>query len=251
MSDLELTAYRVSEGPHFDLEPAPLKREWIDLTDKAFARRCLPLMIANQHGWWVRNDVAFRALYLGGHDLARVVIEPLEEFPAAAESHFGSGILTFSLPWIFRTPPGWNLHVGGPANYAKDGIAPLEGIVETDWATATFTMNWRFLVENTWVRFERGEPICQLTPVRRGDVELFQPVERPVSDDPELEAVYRAWGESRDAFNASLKERTNTEEWQGHYHRGQSVDGTKAPEHQTRLHVKPLQNGPAAADGGG
>jgi Family of unknown function (DUF6065) len=43
---------------------------------------------------------------------------------------------------VFRTPPGCNLYVRGPANSPKDGIAALEGIIETDWSEATFTMNW-------------------------------------------------------------------------------------------------------------
>ena len=49
-------------------------------------------------------------------------------------SHFGDGILTWHLPILFRTPPGYNLLVRGPANYPKDAVSPLEGIVETDWA---------------------------------------------------------------------------------------------------------------------
>ncbi|HMZ02762.1 MAG TPA: DUF6065 family protein, partial [Burkholderiaceae bacterium] len=57
-------------------------------------------------------------------------------------SHFGSGILTFSLPYLFRTSPGYGMLVRGPTNCAKDGAAPLDGIVETDWAPYSFTMNW-------------------------------------------------------------------------------------------------------------
>src|SRR3712207_8402233 len=36
-----------------------------------------------------------------------------------ARSHFGSGILTWNLPFLFRTPPGYNLHVRGPANWDR------------------------------------------------------------------------------------------------------------------------------------
>ena len=47
------------------------------------------------------------------------------------KSHFGEAVLTFSLPYLFRTPRGVNLWVKGPSNWIKDGIQPLEGIVET------------------------------------------------------------------------------------------------------------------------
>lgn len=52
-------------------------------------------------------------------------------------SHFGAGVVTFTVPYLFRTPPSYNLHVRGPTNMPKDGIYPLEGIVETDWSQAS------------------------------------------------------------------------------------------------------------------
>jgi hypothetical protein len=237
----ELTAYQVSDGTGVEMLPAPIKRDWMDATIDRFAYRCLPLNIAASSGWWLTNPVAFRAMWIGGDPIERLIVEPLEEdAKPIAESHFGSGILTFGPPWLFRTPPGWNLRVGGPVNYLKDGIAPLEGIVETDWATATFTMNWRFTATNQWVIFERGEPFCQISPVRRGDVELFTPVERDI-DDSDFADVYRAWGKARDEFNAGLRDGTADEKaWQGHYARGQSIDYSKAPEHQTKIKLRPL-----------
>ena len=42
-----------------------------------------------------------------------------------AESLFGHGILTWTLPYLFRTPPGYNLLARGPANWPKDGSAHL------------------------------------------------------------------------------------------------------------------------------
>jgi hypothetical protein len=35
----------------------------------------------------------------------------------------------------------------------KDGLAPLEGIVEADWAVVPFTMNWK-LIRTVPVGFE-------------------------------------------------------------------------------------------------
>ncbi len=63
------------------------------------------------------------------------------QYPAT--SMFGHGILTFHIPFLVRTHPGYNLLVRGPANMPRDGVSPLEGIVETDWAVATFTMSWQ------------------------------------------------------------------------------------------------------------
>ena len=50
----------------------------------------------------------------------------------------------FSNSIPFQDTRGWNLMVRGPTNSSKDGIVALDGIIETDWAHSTFTMNWRF-----------------------------------------------------------------------------------------------------------
>lgn len=239
--DQTLTAYRTSPDP-FTIIAAPHKREWMDETPDRFAYRCLPMVIANQAGWWILNPTPFRALWLGGAGLDRIVIESPDD-EAHVESHFGSGILTFSLPWLFRTSPGWNILARGPANYHKDGIMPLEGLVETDWSTATFTMNWRFTSQGTWVHFLADEPICQITPMRRGDLEGFSPIELPITTDPELADSHEAWGESRLDFNEALAEGRDTalvDKWQRHYTRGVTRDGHKAPEHQTQLRLQPF-----------
>jgi hypothetical protein len=106
-----------------------------------FANRCLPLRIANQAGWFILNSHPLRVTWTGGNDLSALEVESLDPSVAPpAASHFGSGILTWNIPYLFRTPPGYNLHARGPANWPKDGACPLEGIVETDWAVSTFTI---------------------------------------------------------------------------------------------------------------
>lgn len=48
-----LSAYRIEDFPSMPIIPAPTQRTWMDATDDRFAYRCLPLNIANQHGWWL------------------------------------------------------------------------------------------------------------------------------------------------------------------------------------------------------
>ena len=152
-SGLRLIAYEHTNV----IEPVAVRkaspqRDWMDATHHRFAYRCLPLVIANQAGWMISCPATFRAHWSGGSGLSAITIHipegqggygplPPQLFIA---SHFGSGVLTFSLPYLFRTSPGYNLWVKGPVNMIKDGIQPLEGMVETDWAHATFTMNWKF-----------------------------------------------------------------------------------------------------------
>lgn len=238
-----IVAHAIDVARPMPIVPAPIHRDWMDATNEQFARRCLPLLIANQSGWWVLNSHGFRASWDGGNGLGSLTILYAEKCPPyPAGSMFGHGILTFTIPYLIRTPPGYNLLVRGPANAPKDGIAALEGVVETDWAVATFTMNWRFTRPDHVVTFERDEPICMLVPTPRGELESFQPVLRSLEQGPELAAAHRRWAQSRQRFNAlvATRLRTGPRLWQKHYFHGAAPDGTVAPEHQLRLHLRPF-----------
>lgn len=93
--------------------------------------------------------------------------------PLLALSHFGHAVLTFNVNALFRTEPGYDLMVTGPLNQPKDGLQPLTGVAETDWAPFTFTMNWKFTRNLTTIAFECDEPSCRIFPLKRGLVEGF------------------------------------------------------------------------------
>jgi hypothetical protein len=143
----------------------------MNATDEHFANRCLPMLIANQAGWFVLNPRALRVTWTGGNSRDSLRIESVGGgLPPPAVSHFGHGILTWNLPYLFRTPPGYSLLVRGPANWPKDGIYPLEGIV-AGWSEATFTMNWKVTRPDHSITFEEDEPICMVVPFRVGELE--------------------------------------------------------------------------------
>ena len=160
---------------------------------------------------------------------------------------FGYGILTWTIPYLFRTDPGWNLLARGPANHPKDGIQALEGLIETDWATATFTMNWKLTRPGHPVRFEAGEPFCAIVPQRRNELESFHPEKRPLADNEELERGFHQWERRRDE-QIMLKfvsrygkvDGFDPNEWQKDYFRGRTADGHPAPEHQTKRRLRPF-----------
>ncbi len=238
---LPLIAYERGGAGEVSIVVGELERAWMNETPNRFAYRCLPLLIANQSGWMILNTHRFAATWNGGPGLDSITVEYFDYVPGMtryALSHFGSGVLTFSVPYLFRTPPGFNMHVRGPANQPKDGIVALEGIVETDWSDATFTMNWRFTRPNQRVVFEEDEPIAMISPVRRGDVERFRPVFRALETDKQTEAGFIAFNQSRAEFNKGIQ--TNDPEavkagWQRHYMRGETTAGKRASEHQTAV----------------
>ena len=246
----ELIAYRLGKNPKMRLAAASANRDWMDKTDKRFANRCLPMLIANQAGWTILNGRAFRAMWLGRSDLDGIVIEPTGGTPCAASSHFGHGILTFTLPFLFRTPPGVSLLFRGPVNAPKDSIAPLEGLVETDWAVATATMNWQFTRPHAWVEFAVDEPVCMVVPQQIPLLEQMQPRLLDIVENPEINQGHRAWSDSRRLFNENLRnhdpEATKIS-WQRHYFQGTSPlpETGRTENHRTRLKIREFD--PSAA----
>lgn len=220
----------------------------MDATPEAFAYRCLPLKLANQHGWEILSPCGFDVTWDGGPGVESVAINP----DAGTEPHeapvslFGQGVVTFHIQAILRTPPGWNLSLGGPPNQMKDGIAPLSGIIETDWSPYTFTMNWRFTRPDHTVRFERDEPIAFFFPVERHGLESFEADLASIDDAPDLKSQFETWSASRDEFQrwvATGNPKSPSEKWQKLYYRGLRPDLVKgAQDHQTSLRACPLGN---------
>jgi hypothetical protein len=241
---MKLTAY-VIDGHIVDIRPAPVERDWMDNTDQRYAYRCLPLSIANAHGWEILCSAGFTAIWDGGRDKESVRVVPDPGTHAPALGHFGAGVLTFHVSCLFRTEPAYDLMVQGPINAPKDAIAALTGIIETDWSPFSFTMNWQFTRPGIPVRFERGEPFCHLMPVRRGELETIEPELRLLSENPELRLEHETWTANRKKFNTDLQEpgsEAQAEKWQKLYHRGVAPSGTAgAADHQTRLKVKPFK----------
>lgn len=236
---LKLVAYQTHARPDMRIVPAPAHRSWMDETSGQFAYRCLPLLIANQAGWYVLNSHQVRIGWDGGEAISSVALEYPEGYaPFPASSHFGHGIVTWILPYLFRTPPGYNLLVRGPANCPKEGAYPLEGIIETDWAVSSFTMNWKLTRPGETITFNKDEPICMIVPQRRGEIELFAPEVRPLEEDPELALRARGWAESRRRFLEGLSSPGSMETWQKHYFQGATPDGSHGENHQTRLKVR-------------
>lgn len=190
----------VLDGHTLDIRPAPHERAWMDATEQRYAYRCLPLAIANAHGWELLCQSGFEASWDGSNALAAITISADADTQAPAISHFGYGVLTFHVPCLFRTDTGIDLFVTGPLNRPKDGIGALSGMVETDWSPHTFTMNWRFTRPGR-VRFEAGEPFCHLFPLQRQLIEQVQPQWKPLSEAPQLAQQHADWTRAARAFS--------------------------------------------------
>jgi hypothetical protein len=230
---MKITAYTIYNP--LSIEIPSKKRKWMDDTHNAFAYRCLPLTVANGFGWNVLNPHRFSVTWNGGKEIKDLVVnDPTGKH--LAQSHFGSGVVTFNLGFLIRTESNHNLYVKGPANNPKRGVTALEGVVETDWLPFTFTMNWKITEPNFEVVFEEGEPICSFFPFERGYLEKWEPEVKEIVENPEIFVKYHEWAGSRMKYNKTLD--TNGNRGERDYLRGQHKDGTKFEGHQNNITAK-------------
>ena len=173
------------------------------------AYHCLPLVIANQWGWQVLCPTDVQVTWDGslGPSGLTVAVDP--GFALTIKSQFGSGIVTFSPPWLFRTAPGWDLYVKGPSNRWKANCVALEGVVETWWLNYTFTLNWK-LIEPGTVHFAQGrEPgPARARPAR--DVRLTHAPWRRPSATPSPEPRRSCCGGDKSGARSRINPATST-----------------------------------------
>jgi hypothetical protein len=237
----ELTCYRLSPTSP-ELKPASSERDWMDASLDRFAYRCIPLSIANASGWEIALPYAFEAAWYGGDDANTIQFRASDaRIRHDVTSHFGHGVITIHTGWLFRTSPGWAVWTRGSPNAVKDGIVPLDGLVETDWLPFPFTMNWKFAKPGV-VRFEAEEPFCFLTLAPHGLLDDVQPTIASLDSEPQLKAAYDNWAASRTDFAARLAAREEgavAEKWQRTYVQGRGGIEDGAPAyHLSRRRLK-------------
>lgn len=241
---MKLECYALTPKPP-RLVPAHPLRDWMDAFPDRHAYRCLPLSIANTHGWEVLSPAKFEMEWNGGATAADITFRALDNFNRLDHlvvSNFTHGIVTFHTGYMFRTEPGWNLLASGPFNKPKDGIAPLTGVIETDWLPYPFTMNWHFTRPGR-VRWEKDEPFCMVFPVPQGALETVQPEIYDLDHNPQLKKEYEAWRDLRNEFMAKFNagdEQTLKQAWQRYYFLGKMAStGEQVPTHAHKIRLDP------------
>jgi hypothetical protein len=238
-----LRALRLVEkgwGEGWKLRPSPQRRAWLDSRPHSY--KCLPMVVANQWGWQILCPADVRVTWDGGRGIDGLVVEVEPAHAGSVRSQFGDGIVTFSPPWLFRTPPGWDLYAKGPSNRWKTNCQALEGVIETWWLNFTFTLNWK-LVEPGSVIFSKGESIGQLLPVPHATFRHSTAEEALLATaDPVADAELRRWLAERRRI-ASTPVVTH-----GLYRRAEGVPGhlMKVPVPEVR---KKLPGEPNPSDG--
>lgn len=237
---MKLTCYALRpDAP--TIRAAPTTRAWMDRVIDNHAYRCLPLSIANSHGWELLSPCAFSATWTGAERPEAITLKAHDGYPQLqnwAVTHFGYGIITFHLGYLFRTEPGWDLVASGSFNSPKDGIAPLAGVMETNWLPYPFSMNWQMTRPGT-IRFDKDEPVCMIYPVPHGALQEVEAEIVDVATAPEVGAQLAQWHRRREDFMRGLHAdpKPLKDAWQRDYFLGKMPDGSSPGEHLAKLRL--------------
>jgi len=231
------------------IRPARPRREWMDRTPENYAYRCVPLSAANTMGWEILNPVDCEFRWNGLTPQQQIFVYRAREVRFGPKSHFGTGVVTWELPFLFRTPPRYGLVVTGPANHDRAHITPLDGFIRTDWLPFPFTMNWRITEPDKTIRFSEGEPIARVFPYPLDLLDNMKMELHDLGEDPEFEQQFKQWGSKRQENYKQREQKAATTVpgenpeldslWSRQYATGKGADGA-ALKHQTVFRCQPV-----------
>jgi hypothetical protein len=176
-----------------------------DNTPGQYAYRCIPLSAANTMGWEILNPVDVELSWTGFDNGDEIKVKS-ERDPFAPAPHFGSGTVTWYLPF-------------------------------------PFTMNWRITTPNETIKFAAGEPICRVLPY---PLELLNDMQIELHDmheDPAFVQKVKGWEKQRQVdyrnqqkaeqeWAAQGKKPRMKDMWNSQYAKGLGSDDASV-EHQT------------------
>ena len=202
---------------------------------------CLPLTMANQHGFIVRSLYDFWVKWNGGQTAEDIAIRKRPEdrdlFNAQlVQSHFGMSTVTIQNTWTFRTPKGINLMVVTPPNFAIDGIAHMAAVIETDNLRRDFTFNLRVTRQDEEIFIPKGSPIGCVLPYPRHFIDQYKVklaseiLEPEVAENERRTMRYHAI--ERSEYDVGNKHSIGRR-----YMVGEDIYGNKFEDHQITLDV--------------
>ncbi|HEY0733511.1 MAG TPA: DUF6065 family protein [Herpetosiphonaceae bacterium] len=163
---MNITAYPLSDQA-VAIEPAPNE-------PASTAAAELTKSMAGSQAWVVRCPYAVEITWNGGsspEDIEIRIEAAAADVPPFVQSYLGDGLLSFYPGYQFQTEAPHNLWVRGPINQPKDGLHPLEQIVETALLPCTITVIWQCTRPHHTIRFEHGELFGTILPALHSGLE--------------------------------------------------------------------------------
>lgn len=215
------------------IDKSPKKRDWF--TPHFY--RCLPLTIGNQYGFIIKSEFGFGFSWDGKDDVDSVTLyiddkeeEVNKKYPIISTT-LGNGLITITLPFWLRTPPGVNLITINPPNYILPNATVMTAAIETDNLRRDFNITLKVQMPNIKVFIPAGTPLAAVIPIPRYYADQFElKYAEDIFDQETIDEEIQTIIDTSISRNGPEKELPNQVGRQ--YLLGEDVYGNKFPDHQ-------------------
>ncbi len=220
-----LKAYKM--GTHvFDINPLPVKRDWMDATPGKHAYHCYPVTTANTVGWYLScpEDISF--IWNGIVDTTDKTVEILKGKDWCYTGR-GQASISFKTGLLFRSEKNISLLAVNPPNFFNKNFELISSLISTSFYPNELPLAVQARVAGEEVLIPAGTPLAALLPISLGNLkDQFIEVDNFVMTKEYMDAQ-RSYGE------ASF-EHTKNGEWTDWYRDGVNEKGEQIGEHEVK-----------------
>jgi len=195
-------------------QPAPLQPGALAQAAQLPTNGDMDLARTNRQGWQFCCPAAFTATWNGGLNAEDIEIRLAGDAtaqPAFVQSNLGQGLLTFYPGYQVKTEDEYLLWLRGPVNAPKDGLSPLEALIDASLLPCTVVIHWQFTRPHQTICFRAGEPFATLLPFPKtgrentrveviqfdDDENAYAQTFQQMIDDSALQSLFQRLGATR------------------------------------------------------
>lgn len=226
------------------IEPASIRREWMDKTYNKLAYKCTPLVDAMSNGWEIRlpHDVIVKWNGLSegieGESANNVSILSGEFYNGikVASNDTGVGAITFTFNLVAETDNEHYLTVSGPLNYPFKDASPLTGLLRSNrFMDHPLQVTWKINAANKEILFPKNMPVCFITINKKNIAEVTDVEIR------EIDSVKRAKLEKYTTMRSDHFKENGGYSFPQFYKNGIDENGDKAFDPIKKNALKPIR----------
>lgn len=232
------------DAPYPKIEPASIRREWMDKTHNKLAYKCTPLLDAMSNGWEIKlpQDVIVSwdgvSEGIDGEDPNHISILSGEFYKGIklVSKDTGVGAITFVFGLIAETDDDHYLTISGPPNYMFKDAQPLTGLLRSNrFMDHPLQITWKINTPNKEILFPKGMPLCFISIHQKNTTEMTE-VEIRHSSKQKRESF-----EKYTFMRSQYFEDNGQYSWPQFYKNGIDQNGDKTDKTITKRILKPIK----------
>ncbi len=232
------------DAPYPKIEPASIRREWMDKTHNKLAYKCTPLLDAMSNGWEIKlpQDVIVSwdgvSEGIDGEDPNHISILSGEFYKGIklVSKDTGVGAITFVFGLIAETDDDHYLTISGPPNYIFKDAQALTGLLRSNrFMDHPLQVTWKINTANKEILFPKGMPLCFISIHKKNTTELTD-VEIKYADKEKRESFEKYTNKRSQHFGDN-----GQYAWPQFYKNGIDYNGDKVDKTITKRILKPIK----------